>query len=490
MTIGPLRVILILLLGAQCAFSATTYTAGFTYNSAANSFDLGGYSVIYPLGTLSANDTLSATFSFPGIPASSTKLASLISNLNSDMNHGLQYLDTSSGAPVLSKAYSTSSTNRIVYPTPTNPGLYRMTHKIGFPPSSTQTSAQFFVILTWANEILTQKLLWYTLQIDYYPTSSGSSVGSLSQATTLLKVTDFIRGDLVKLIFVSEPNKFYNFTTFPGAQCTGTPSSPTCTASFTFNIYTVTTASDYASNGFNGNELTLLTAVTVPSTESVTGVYVNNIAHYTYNFTAAGFYIIQLTSSRTDSFPGTFAFQSDAYACPYNPDFGDYFSSFQPCTRSAVSSGLPCAVFDPVSRACSLCIQGYTLVNNTCLANTTCPPRQYYSYGACLNVSSTCGAFDSFTGACLNCSDPANYDFNNGSCTRKSVTCLPNQWQSNYTCFNASITCATFDPNTGKCLTCISNLYQLNNDGSCTLIVVNCPQGQYAVGLNCVTIPV
>ena len=129
------------------------------------------------------------------------------------------------------------------------------------------------------------------------------------------------------------------------------------------------------------------------------------------------------------------------------------------------------------------------MINNTCLANTTCPPRQYYSYGVCLNVSSTCGSFDSFTGACLNCNDPANYDFNNGSCIRKSVTCLPNQWQSNYTCFNASISCATFDPNTGKCLTCISNLYQLNNDGSCTLIVVNCPQGQYAVGLNCVTIP-
>jgi hypothetical protein len=78
----------------------------------------------------------------------------------------------------------------------------------------------------------------------------------------------------------------------------------------------------------------------------------------------------------------------------------------------------------------------------------------------------------------------------NGTCLHKAVTCAANQWQTNYTCYNASSVCATFDPNSGKCLTCLSNLYQLNSDGTCTLIVVTCPSGQYAVGLTCVTIPV
>jgi hypothetical protein len=106
-----------------------------------------------------------------------------------------------------------------------------------------------------------------------------------------------------------------------------------------------------------------------------------------------------------------------------------------------------------------------------------------------LDVSPTCGSFDAFTGLCLNCSDSAN-DLINGSCIHKAVTCAANQWQTNYTCYNASSVCATFDPNSGKCLTCLSNLYQLNSDGTCTLIIVTCPSGQYAVGLSCVTIPV
>lgn len=274
-------------------------------------------------------------------------------------------------------------------------------------------------------------------------------------------------------------------------MCTGTSPNINCSPDFTFNIYSVTTNASFASNGFNGNELTLGTAIPVTSKEATntSQFTISNVAHYTYNFTAAGFYVIEFTTSRTDSFDGSVTFQSDPYACPYNPDFGDYFGTFQPCINSVTPAGLPCASFDPVTRICSLCVNGYTLVNGTCLANTTCPARQYFSYGVCMNVSSLCGSYDAFTGACLNCSDPANYNFNNGSCTHKTVTCAANQWQSNYTCINASISCAAFDPNTGKCLTCLSNLYQLNADGSCTLIIVNCPQGQYAVGLNCVTIP-
>lgn len=182
-------------------------------------------------------------------------------------------------------------------------------------------------------------------------------------------------------------------------------------------------------------------------------------------------------------------FDTDPYACPYNPSFPDVYLNFQGCTPPVSQIGLPCLNYDSVMQICLKCIQSYNLVNGTCLANTTCPPRQYFQYGTCYNVSSTCGSFDPFTGDCYNCSDPNNFRLESGKCIQVNVTCGPQQWKSNNTCFNASSTCSTFDPSTGNCLSCISNLYQLNSNGSCTLIVVNCPQGQYAVGLSCVTIP-
>lgn len=136
---APLCAIILILLGLQCTYSTTTYFDGFSMNGTFNSFDLGGVSSIYPLGTLSANYSLYATFSYPGIPASSIQLTQDIMMLNSALSHGLQYMDTSTGAPVLTKAYGTSISNHISYPTPTNPGLYRMTYNIKFPPASTQT---------------------------------------------------------------------------------------------------------------------------------------------------------------------------------------------------------------------------------------------------------------------------------------------------------------------------------------------------------------
>lgn len=253
--------IIVILLGLQCAHSTTTYSYGFTYNGTMNSLNLGGYSAIYPLGTLSANYSIYATFSYPGISAASTQLTQDIMTLSMDPNHGLQYMDTSTGAPVLTRAYGTSQTNTIVYPTPTNPGLYRMTHNIMFPPTSNQTSAQFYLVLTNPMPIMSSKLLWYTLQLDYYPTSSGSSVASLAFATTILKVASINRGTLLKVIFIEKPNQFYNFTFFPGCQ-----NPQACTPGFTFNIRSIATTVNYTTNGFNGNELVLGSAVPVAAT--------------------------------------------------------------------------------------------------------------------------------------------------------------------------------------------------------------------------------
>mgnify|MGYP002143940202 CR=1 FL=1 len=110
-------------------------------------------------------------------------------------------------------------------------------------------------------------------------------------------------------------------------------------------------------------------------------------------------------------------------------------------------------------------------------------------FRSCYNVSEACGKFDPFTGDCQTCADPANYDLVGGSCIRKSVTCGERQWQLNYACLDVSEKCATFDPASGKCLTCKDPLFEVAADGSCVPVVVNCPPGQYAVGLSCVAIP-
>lgn len=218
------------------------------------------------------------------------------------------------------------------------------------------------------------------------------------------------------------------------------------------------------------------------------------MAHYTFVAPKRGFYFIDVykpSLSQSLNLVYTLKWKTDPYACPYLPSYPDKYQIFQGCgpVNSTGTEGLPCLVFDKNFGVCTKCLNEYTLVNGSCFANTSCPPRQYFSYGSCLKVSETCGDFDAFTGSCLNCSDPDGFVLESGSCLRKNITCASNQWKQNYTCVNASSLCSTFDPSNGRCLTCTSNLYKLNTDGTCSPIVVNCVQGQYAVGLSCITIP-
>jgi hypothetical protein len=118
--------------------------------------------------------------------------------------------------------------------------------------------------------------------------------------------------------------------------------------------------------------------------------------------------------------------QSDAYACNYTQQYSDYFSVFQGClSKQAVpSAGFPCLLYDEVTLTCTACVPSYNLSSEgTCIANTTCPSRQYYHFGQCLEVSILCGNYDSFTGACLTCANTADYDLVNGTCIHKTVSC-------------------------------------------------------------------
>jgi hypothetical protein len=181
-------------------------------------------------------------------------------------------------------------------------------------------------------------------------------------------------------------------------------------------------------------------------------------------------------------------YSSDAYICPNRKDYPDFNSDFLGCAAAASENGLPCINYNSQTGVCSQCLPGYSVVNGSCLANTTCPNRTYYSYGKCVDVSSTCGNYDNFTGSCLTCFN-SSYDLVNGFCNRKAVTCAANQYQINYVCYNASSTCATFDPNNGNCLTCIQ-FYSINGT-SCVLTPVICAAGQYVdINRTCQNIPV
>lgn len=220
--------------------------------------------------------------------------------------------------------------------------------------------------------------------------------------------------------------------------------------------------------------------------------YTNQILTATARLTK-GFYVFggPATGITTDILVPSW--QTDPYACPYDPSYVDYYSFFAPgCNQPKSQVGFPCLDFNTVTQSCSLCINGYFLDSSSgsCKANTTCPDRKYYHFGQCFDVNVNCGKFDPFTGSCLTCADPNNYDLVDGSCVHKSINCTDRQWQTNYTCYDVSDKCATFDASTGFCLTCKDQLFQVASNGSCIPIVITCPQGQYAVGLACVTIPI
>ena len=186
-------------------------------------------------------------------------------------------------------------------------------------------------------------------------------------------------------------------------------------------------------------------------------------------------------------------YPSDPYTCPYNPLFPDVFQNFQPCVSSATSNtttsqpGFPCTSFDSVTLQCITCFDGFVLINGTCTYNDTCPDRQYFHFGKCLNVSDNCDTYENFTGFCLTCR-LNDSSIVSGACIPNPVICANRQVVINRTCVNVSDLCKTFDSSTGLCTECIPD-YEVNQDGSCSLIPVVCLENQYQLGRTCVNIP-
>lgn len=121
--------------------------------------------------------------------------------------------------------------------------------------------------------------------------------------------------------------------------------------------------------------------------------------------------------------------------------------------------------------------------------NNTCSDRNYFHFGQCINVSTFCGKYDAFTGRCLSCSDPDKYTLTGQqSIPKPTLTCKERQYISNQTCLDVSANCGSFNPLTGAFLLCLSNQYQLSEDGTCTTAGVDCTQGYFIARNSCIPI--
>lgn len=132
-------------------------------------------------------------------------------------------------------------------------------------------------------------------------------------------------------------------------------------------------------------------------------------------------------------------------------------------------------------------MSGYSVAQGICVTNTNCAARQYYHFGNCYMVSSTCGLYDPYTGDCLSCANPSQYQLINGQCVFNNNYCSPGFRLVNSQCI--SNLCGSYSQQTGLCLTCISAAYNLTA-GVCIGVDCNSTSVYYSVkAAACVGIP-
>lgn len=155
---------------------------------------------------------------------------------------------------------------------------------------------------------------------------------------------------------------------------------------------------------------------------------------YTINL-PKGFYILVVKANDVMS-SLSLRFDSDPYTCPYDSKYIDNNLNFQPCVQADKKDDgpPPCTNYNAVNKSCVECRAPYQLINGDCQINKTCPPRQYNSNGVCLPVSELCGIFDPNTGKCITCINSQQYDLINGICYSKPVVCNPGFYLDGSTC--------------------------------------------------------
>lgn len=222
----------------------------------------------------------------------------------------------------------------------------------------------------------------------------------LKNGASLLNVVDVLRNNIVKYIWLSQ-------TTNLTVSHNGGPVTLYAMASTNKWSYATTVSGTLVQSAFQ--------------------------YQYTYSQLPMGYYTITVNTPSINS--GYLEFRTNSYPCPYPTSQSDVYSIFTGCssTDTGYTFGLPCTNNDFSTGACLSCLYGFTLYNGKCLTNTACGPRQYFHFGDCYPVDTSCNTFDYYTGACTSCVNSGQIA-KDGQCvnengTGNEITCPTNTHQ-------------------------------------------------------------
>ena len=135
---------------------------------------------------------------------------------------------------------------------------------ITFPESTTKSGT--FKLAIDGTKILTSdeytNLHYISVEVTYFSGDGGFSANNPTGVETLLKLTETLRNDILKVIYVAPSSPEFNFAIFPVTTTGG--SSPTTVNPYKIKIYSITVGNtkDLSANSWG---LTKLTSVKLKS---------------------------------------------------------------------------------------------------------------------------------------------------------------------------------------------------------------------------------
>jgi hypothetical protein len=236
---GALLLLLSLLI---CGAQASTYTSTTPYNATAGDPNF-NYLNAYQLGTLSVNNSITILAELPNIATSA-----LFSNFAKALK--LVYLDPISKTYL--SAITASGVAFKVGPSAIGKNSLTITYAVSFPavvaPATPLTSASF-VLKSDYSGISVGYFDYFYLHVTYYPSNQPITAANANSVQTILRITDLSRSDLIKVVYLAEPNQSINFTVSPEL----TSPKPGTYVPLALQQIRYLAIPNFATKGFSGN---------------------------------------------------------------------------------------------------------------------------------------------------------------------------------------------------------------------------------------------